>query len=104
LFSHAPCTLICGVYLILSGIFRFVEESLRGEPQTPVRWRLRLYQWIALASIVAGAVVTTLGSQAAPRFTPQVSSFFLAAACGIAGWFVSGVDFPESNRRFARLT
>ena len=29
---------------------------------------------------------------------------FVALACGIGAWFLTGVDFPESNRRFARLT
>ncbi len=102
--SHSPSTLICGVYLILSGLFRFVEESLRGEPQTPVKWGLRLYQWVAVVSVVCGAVVTTLAGPAAPAFTPRFSSVILGLACGLAGWFVAGIDFPESNRRFARLT
>lgn len=101
--SHSPSTLICGVYLILSGIFRFVEESLRGEPQTPVKWGLRLYQWLAVVSIVSGAVVTTLVGPAAPVFTVRFSSVLLGLACGAAGWFVAGIDFPESSRRFARL-
>jgi hypothetical protein len=102
--SHSPSTLICGVYLILSGLFRFVEESFRGEPQTPVKWGLRLYQWVAVVSVVCGAVVTTLVGPAAPVFSARFSSVPLGLACGLAGWFVAGIDFPESNRRFARLT
>ncbi|MBT8338109.1 MAG: prolipoprotein diacylglyceryl transferase [Gemmatimonadetes bacterium] len=35
--------LIVGVYFMLSGIARFVEESYRGEPQTPHVAGLRLY-------------------------------------------------------------
>jgi hypothetical protein len=33
-----------------------------------------------------------------------VASIFVALACGIGAWFLTGVDFPESNRKFARLT
>jgi hypothetical protein len=97
--------MICGVYLIVSGLFRFVEERLRGEPQTPIRFGLRLYQWLAIASIALGAFLTTITRVPhAPVFAPHVSSFGVGLRCGAAGWFVSGVDFPESNRRFARLT
>lgn len=104
LILHVSCGMICGVYLILSGMFRFVEENLRGEPQTPVRFGLRLYQWISIASIVAGAVITTLRTPPMPIFQFHAGAVYVALGCGVAGWFVSGVDFPESNRRFARLT
>jgi hypothetical protein len=33
-----------------------------------------------------------------------MASIFVAFACGIGAWFLTEVDFPESNRRFARLT
>ena len=101
---HVSCGMVCGVYLILSGMFRFVEENLRGEPQTPVHFGLRLYQWISIASIIAGAVITTLHTPPMPAFHFHPGAVYVALACGFAGWFVSGVDFPESNRRFARLT
>jgi protein-S-isoprenylcysteine O-methyltransferase Ste14 len=102
---HVRCTMICSVYLIISGLFRFVEERLRGEPQTPVYFGLRLYQWLAIASVAFGGFVSTVThAPPAPAFTPRWSSLGVALVCGIAGWFVSGVDFPESNRRFARLT
>jgi prolipoprotein diacylglyceryltransferase/protein-S-isoprenylcysteine O-methyltransferase Ste14 len=102
---HASAALVGGVYLILSGVGRFVEEAYRGEPQTPVLWRLRLYQWIAVASVVLGAVVTTVHpSPLPPPPPPHASSLLVALACGIGAWCVTGADFPESNRRFARLT
>ena len=97
--------MIGGVYLILSGLGRFVEEAYRGEPQTPVFAGLRLYQWMAIMTVVAGAVVTTATNApipAAPNFS--ASSLLIAFACALAAWFVAGIDFPESNRRFARLT
>jgi membrane-associated phospholipid phosphatase/protein-S-isoprenylcysteine O-methyltransferase Ste14 len=101
---HAPLHLIAGLYLILNGLGRFVEEAYRGEPQTPVIARLRVYQWMAIASIVAGALLTALG-HGAPAPVPQLSvmSLIPAFAFGAMCWFALGVDFPHANRRFARL-
>ncbi len=103
-FLYASPTLIGGLYLILNGIGRFVEESYRGEPQTPMLGNLRLYQWLAIASIIAGAFITTIDPSSAipvPRF--NWPSVFAAAGFGLATWFALGVDFPDSNKRFSRL-
>lgn len=97
--------MVGGVYLILSGLGRFVEEAYRGEPQTPVFWGLRLYQWIALVTVFLGAAITTLvRTPRTPVPVMHPSSVLVALLCGIAVWFVSGIDFPESSRRFARLS
>jgi hypothetical protein len=81
-----------------------VEEAYRGEPQTRVIAGLRLYQWLALLTVVAGAVVTCVRTTPPPwTFEPSRSTLALAAAFGVITWFALGVDFPESNRRFARL-
>ncbi len=102
---HAPSAMVGGIYLILSGAGRFVEEAYRGEPQTPVLGSLRLYQWVAVATLVLGAFITTVKhSPPSPPPGIHVASIFVALACGIGAWFLTGVDFPESNRRFARLT
>jgi prolipoprotein diacylglyceryltransferase len=102
---HAPGTMICGIYFLLSGAGRFAEEAYRGEPQTLVRCGLHLYQWIAAFTFVLGAVFTAIPSPAMNFFTPlNTSSVILAIACAVTCWFVSGVDFPEVSRRFARLT
>ena len=58
--AGAPLPLIVGLYLVLAGLARFVEESYRGEPQTPIVCGLRLYQWFALLSAGAGAAVMSL--------------------------------------------
>jgi protein-S-isoprenylcysteine O-methyltransferase Ste14 len=103
-FVHAPFSMIAGIYLILTGLGRFVEEAYRGEPQTPVFGGLRLYQWIAILSVVFGAAGTTIPSTGvAPA--PQLSweSVIAGFAFGLFTWFALGVDFPDSNRRFARL-
>ncbi len=102
---HMPASFICGVYLMLSGCGRFVEEAYRGEPQTHVFAGMRLYQWIAILCVVTGAALTCVpGSPAFPAPSIRLSSFILALGCGVLAWFISGVDFPESSRRFARLT
>jgi membrane-associated phospholipid phosphatase len=102
---HASCTMICGIYFLLSGAGRFAEEAYRGEPQTAV-WRgLHIYQWVAAFTFVLGAVLTTIPSPAMDAFAPlSASSMLIAVACAAICWFVSGVDFPEVSRRFARLT
>jgi prolipoprotein diacylglyceryltransferase len=40
--AEAPASLICGLYLVLTGLARFAEEGTRGEPQTPVMAQLTL--------------------------------------------------------------
>ncbi len=96
--------LIVGAYLLLAGLARFVEESYRGEPQTPIVAGLRLYQWFAIASTVAGAVVTVLpGGDSAPEADPGWLSPAVGLGVGLLYWFAMGVDFPASNRRFSRL-
>jgi hypothetical protein len=101
---HASLTLIAGLYLILNGLGRFVEEAYRGEPQTPILGRLRIYQWIAAASVVSGAVVTTVTtSSAIPNWQFSWIAVGAAAGFGFVTWFALGVDFPNSNKRFARL-
>lgn len=102
--QSAPASFILGSYLFLTGCARFVEESRRGEVTTPVRGGLRLYQWFAVCSAVLGAATTCLHSTAAPS-TARFSWAVLAAAVGVGvvHFLAMGVDFPESNRRFARL-
>jgi hypothetical protein len=101
---HARLSLVVGLYLILSGLGRFVEESYRGEPQTAVAAGLKLYQWLAALSVLAGVCVTMIGG-APPAPGPQFNWESVVWAGGFAPlvWFALGVDFPDSNRRFARL-
>jgi prolipoprotein diacylglyceryltransferase len=102
---HCRTSMICGIYLLLSGLGRFVEEAYRGEPQTRIMLGMRFYQWLAVATVVAGAIMTTVANVPfAPAPSFHSTSIILAAGCELIAWFVSGVDFPESSRRFARLT
>jgi len=101
---QAPLQFIAGVYFILIGLGRFVEEHFRGEPQTAVIAGLRLYQWLAISFVVGGAVLTTLGPTAAPRamaFDPRVLP--IALVVGAIYYVAYGADIPGSNRRFSRL-
>lgn len=99
-----PVTFITGIYLILNGSFRFVEESLRGEPQTPYFSGMRVYQWLALISIVVGIIFTCFESEpfhlVAMNWNLVLNSLFY----GFIILFAYGIDFPESNKRFSRLT
>jgi protein-S-isoprenylcysteine O-methyltransferase Ste14 len=100
----APLQIICGTYFILIGAGRFVEEHYRGEPQTAAVGGLRLYQWLAIAFVIAGAALTAFGASPAPPpvgFDPNLIPTLVAV--GLAVYVAYGVDFPASNRRFARL-
>lgn len=99
-----PASFVAGMYLIFNGSFRFVEESLRGEPQTEYFMQMRVYQWFALVSVIVGIVLTCIESTPLPignfDFKLVIHSIFY----GFIILFAYGIDFPESNKRFSRLT
>ena len=97
--------IVIGTYLMLAGLARFVEEAYRGEPQTPSLGRLRLYQWLAVLSVVIGALVTTAASRAVPERGLAVGAGPLGAGRALRPHLRGGqgLDFPGSNRRFTRL-
>ena len=101
---RAPLPFIAGSYLIVGGLGRFVEESYRGEPQTAIIGGLRIYQWLALAAVVLGALVTTIsGPPCAGHLGFAAWSLPWAIGFGLFTAFLMSVDFPESRRRFSRL-
>jgi protein-S-isoprenylcysteine O-methyltransferase Ste14 len=102
---EAPLQLIAGLYLLLAGLGRFVEEHFRGEPQTRAVAGLRLYQWLAVAFVIGGVAVTALGPSPAPPLPPFDSGITLTAAVivGALYYLAYGADLPRSNRRFSRL-
>jgi protein-S-isoprenylcysteine O-methyltransferase Ste14 len=100
----APATLVAGIYLLLAGVGRFVEESYRGEPLTPVVLGLRLYQWMAVGSAVAGAAITALGpSPAVALRSPEPGVLVAALVAFVVTAAAMGVDLPGSSRRLSRL-
>ncbi|MBI2407443.1 MAG: prolipoprotein diacylglyceryl transferase [Gemmatimonadetes bacterium] len=101
---EAPLSFIAGLYFVLVGLGRFVEEHFRGEPQTAVIAGFRMYQWLTLGFVVGGALLTTFETAAAPAPVPldgrTIVVALLTAVIGIASF---GMDVPASNRRFSRL-
>ncbi len=97
--------LVAGTYLILVGVTRFVEESYRGEPQTPIVGGLRVYQWMAVLSAACGIVLATIPGGHPPglAFAFDLRVVLSGALYGLLVGFAMGVDFPGSARRFARL-
>ncbi len=99
-----PPQFIAGMYLILNGMGRFVEESYRGEPQTPILGKLRLYQLMAILSVLVGILLTMIRTDVLiPEAVFSWNSIAASALFGMFTWFALGVDFPDSNKRFARL-
>jgi protein-S-isoprenylcysteine O-methyltransferase Ste14 len=102
----APGSSIIGIYFILSSIARFVEETYRGEPQTPVLGGLKIYQWISIVLLVVGSILTMIPS-APVSFDGaglNYSTWIFALIFGLVSGSAMGVDFPSSNKRFTRLT
>lgn len=104
--SGAPVWFVAGLYLIGAGFARFIEERYRGEPQTVSWFGLPVYQYLAIVSVLTGVLFTTLGGPQPPPHGSWFDAGTLAAAfaIGAVSWFAMGVDFPESSRRFARLS
>ncbi len=103
-FLKMPTTFLIGIYLILNSLSRFVEESLRGEAQTPYWMGMRIYQWIAILFTFVGIVFTSISSAPLLSLEPNFYSFIWAVALGLFATFAYGIDFPKSNKPFARLT
>jgi protein-S-isoprenylcysteine O-methyltransferase Ste14 len=99
-----PVSFVTGMYFILNGLARFVEEGLRGEPQTIYWMGLRLYQWLAIISIVGGAAITCIRSSEILGVHFNSDAIIVAAIAAVISTMAYGMDFPGSNKRFARLT
>ena len=103
-FLSAPLQFIFGLYLLLTGLGRFVEEHYRGEPQTPMLGGLRLYQWLAMGFVLAGGWIMTLGARPAPHPAGwNLESLWYGLAFVGFGYLAFGLDFPRASRRFSRL-
>jgi len=95
---------IVGSYFLLTGLGRFVEEHYRGEPQTPT-WRgLRVYQWLSILFVIAGALITATGWAPASGFElPSASAVAAITAFSVLVYGAYGVDFPRMSVRLSRL-
>ena len=98
-------SLIVATYLIVAGAARFMEEAFRGEPQTAAYGGLTIYQWLAVAMVAGGMPMTAIRSgPLGPLFAPNSIQLSGALIVGLISALAMGVDFPESTRRFTRLT
>jgi hypothetical protein len=80
----APLHLIAALYFILAGLVRFVEEASRRKPGS---------QWPAVASVIAGVLITALGSSApAPKPHFTWNTLLPAIAFGVTVAIVTGVS------------
>lgn len=102
----APGSSIMGIYFILSSIARFVEEAYRGEPQTPVFAGLKLYQWISILLLLAGSILTMIPSPPVSLEGAGIShmTWIFAVIFGLLSGAAMGIDLPNSDKRFTRLT
>jgi prolipoprotein diacylglyceryltransferase len=100
-----PPTFVAGTCLLLNGFTRFVEESYRAEPQTPVIRGLHIYHWLAIASVLAGITLSGIKSTvpATLLYSPSIQLLACTLSVGICTGLAMGVDFPASSRRFSRL-
>jgi len=101
-----PLAIIGGLSLVLTGVVRFMEEGYRGEPQTRHVAGLPIYQWLAIICFIAGMLIMLISSINAPSI--QYSSLGFSIILGLIFfficWFAYGIDFPNSNVKFSRLS
>lgn len=101
----ASPSLVLGVYLMLTALARFVEESFRAEPQTRIVANLHIYHWFAMVAFGLGVVATTIPAAVPAEPFGAFHRWLLPAglAFGLLAGSAMGMDFPDSDRRFSRL-
>jgi drug/metabolite transporter (DMT)-like permease len=88
----------------LSGVSRFVEEKYRGEIQTPIWNKLKLYQWLAVIFLLLGIVISMIPSSSQFIDLQWKNTYLLYSfVFGLIAAFAMGMDFPYSKKRFSRL-
>jgi protein-S-isoprenylcysteine O-methyltransferase Ste14 len=98
-------TFIIGLYLIITGIERFTEDAYRGEKQTRLAKGLKENQWIAIAVLGIGIIVSILPSapvKTSGGLNPALWGTTLVG--GIVTAFAMSMDFPGSKMKYSRLS
>ena len=105
-YSNISSSLIIGLYFILIGLSRFVEEAYRGEVQTPIFYKLKIYQWtsILLVYIGIGISMVPFDDHISLKFIWKYEYLLPSTLFSLVATFAMGVDFPESNKKFSRLS
>lgn len=101
-----PWTWLAGAYLLGVALTRFVEERWRGEPQTPVRWGLTLYQWLSLGLALLGMGLTACAGVpvSGDLGRPTLGDGGLSLMVALIACVSMSVDFPRANWPLSRLT
>lgn len=103
---HASFSLIFGLYFILAGIARFLEEATRGEVQTKTIAGLRIYQWLAVLMLAVGIAITCIKapfSSAGRDFSVVLEHAWIYLFIAGSFTFAFGIDLPSSEKRFSQL-
>jgi hypothetical protein len=89
----------------LTGIERFTEDAYRGEKQTRLAKGLKENQWIAMAAVGIGIIVTILPStpiKASGEF--NLALWGTVVSGGLITAFAMSMDFPGSKVKYSRLS
>ncbi|UJR14463.1 hypothetical protein I4U23_001460 [Adineta vaga] len=105
-YSNISLSLIISLYFILIGLSRFVEEQFRGEIQTMIYYRLKIYQWTAIIFVLIGICFSMIPFYDNIHLNLQCKYEYIIPSIlfGLIVVPVMGVDFPESKKKFSRLT
>ncbi|CAF4742220.1 unnamed protein product [Rotaria sp. Silwood1] len=105
-YSNVSLCLIVSLYFILIGLSRFVEEEYRGEIQTPIYYKLKIYQWTSILFVLIGMIISMIpfDDNASLKLIWKYEYVLPSILFGLATGFAMGVDFPESKRKFSRLS
>ena len=105
-YSNVSLHLIISLYFILIGFSRFVEETFRGEIQTPIYYQLKIYQWLSILFVLAGILISCIPCDERTRLEFRWKyQYIIPSICfGLVVAFIMAVDFPESKKRFSKLS
>ncbi|CAF4179190.1 unnamed protein product [Adineta steineri] len=105
-YSNISLYVIISLYFILIGQSRFIEERFRGEIQTKVYCKLKIYQWLSILFVLIGIFLSMISFD---NDTIQLNFIFKyeylipSILFGFIATFALAIDFPESKKRFSRL-
>jgi prolipoprotein diacylglyceryltransferase len=105
-YSNVSLCLIVSLYFILIGLSRFVEEAFRGEIQTVIFYKLKIYQWLSILFVLIGIFISMIPFDDNIRLNLiwKYEYLLFSIAFGFIVGFATGIDFPESNKKFSRLS
>jgi phosphatidylglycerol:prolipoprotein diacylglycerol transferase len=105
-YSNVSLCLIVSLYFILIGLSRFVEENFRGEIQTPIYLKLKIYQWMSILFVLIGIGISLMpfDDQIRLKLIWKGEYIIPSIIFAVISAFAMGMDFPESKKRFSKLS